>query len=515
MTTAIPMSAYPRLLTSLRELSTGTKKQKGEAKGHLRNLARTDLYFLLRYIFGRTDIEDPWLFARCREVQENPNGRLDLWAREHYKSTIITYAKTVQDILASHGDDPIENTETTIGIFSFNRPNAKKFLRQLQAEFETNTWLRELFPDIIWEKPDRDAPVWSLDAGLVLKRRSNPKEATVEAWGLVDSMPTGAHFIGRVYDDVITEKFARSPEMIAKTTESWELSINLGARGGWERYIGTRYHANDSYRQILKRGSAVPRVYSATEDGTVEGKPVFLNPDELAKKRRDMGPYTFACQMMQNPVADEQQGFKREWLRYHSGSDGSGMNIYMLVDPASEKKRTNDYTVIEVIGLGSDRNYYTLDLIRDRLNLKERTDAVFSLHRKWRPTNVGYEKYGLQADVEHIKDRMDRDTYHFSIIEVGGQLSKNDRIKRLVPVFEQGRWYMPETIYKTNYEGKTIELIDSFIHEEYMAFPVPVHDDMLDAKARIFDIDTTWPIGAESLDRYASKPRRRGSSWSM
>ena len=32
--------------------------------------------------------------------------------------------------------------------------------------------------------------MWSLDGGLVVKRKSNPKEATVEAWGLVDSQPT-------------------------------------------------------------------------------------------------------------------------------------------------------------------------------------------------------------------------------------------------------------------------------------------------------------------------------------
>lgn len=441
-----------------------------------------------------------------------------MWSREHYKSTIITFAKSIQDILASHGDDPIHEREFTLGIFSFNRPTAKKFLKQIKYEFENNHILKTLFSDVLWDDPEKQAPTWSLDEGIIVRRKGNPKEPTIGAHGLIDSMPTGVHYFGRIYDDVITEKFARTPDMIEKSTESWALSINLGARGGFERYIGTRYHANDTYRTILNRDVAIPRIYAATNDGTPDGEPVFVTQDELDKKRRAMGPYVFACQMLQNPMADEKQGFKQDWVRFHQGSDGKGLNIYIIVDPANEKKKTSDYTAIEVIGLGPDSNYYTLDLVRDRLNLRERADAVFSLHRKWKPIRVGYEKYGMQADIDHIKDRMSRENYHFDIVELKGPLAKNDRIKKLIPLFEQGRWYMPQTCFKTDYEGKTHDLVDVFIHQEFLAFPVPVHDDMLDAKARILDeeLGAIFPKEETKPDRYAMKyqPKKRGSAWS-
>ena len=452
-------------------------------------------------------------------IQAAPDGYLDLWSREHYKSTLITFAKSIQDILSSHGDDPLPQwggRETTIGIFSFNRGIALDFVSQIKSELENNKLLKDLFPDVLYQEPHKESPSWSVMGGLVVKRSSNPKEATLEGWGLVDSMPTGRHFFERIYDDVITERFARTPDMIAKSTESWELSLNLGARGGLERYIGTRYSYNDTYRTIMQRGTAKPRIIAATKDGTVEGEPWFLTTEELAKKRRDMGPYIFACQMLQNPMADETQGFKRDWINhYHDRFNTSWMNLYLLVDPASEKKKTSDYTAMAVIGLGTDNNYYLVDLVRDRFNLTQRAETLLHLHRKWQPKGVGYERYGMQADIEHIKTVMDKENYRFHITELKGAMPKNDRIKRLVPLFEQGRFYLPDSIHYTSYDGKTHDLIEQLIVEEYDPFPVSItHDDMLDIISRIEDPDfpTTWPKPeAYKEERYSRRPQKR--SW--
>lgn len=498
------------------------KLEDSEFKQLVRFLCRTDLFFLLRYGCDRKDIERQWLLDRCKEVDEKPNEMLDLWAREHYKSTIITFGKTIQDILASHGDDPISTwngIEPTIGIFSCTRPIAKGFLRQIKRELESNSVLKELFPDVLWQNPQKEAPKWSEDDGLVVKRKSNPKESTIEAWGVVDGQPTSKHFDICIYDDVVTIENVRSPLMIQKTTESWELSINLGSDGGKRRYVGTRYHFNDTYRDIISRGVVTPRLHTATIDGTPDGEPVLLSKESLSDKRRAMGPYTFACQMLLNPIADETQGFKREWINFYKGSDGSGLNVYLLVDPAHEKKKTSDYTAICVIGLGADNNFYLLDLVRDRLNLLERADIVFRMHRKWRPLKVGYEKYGIQADIEHIKERMRRENYHFHIAELGGQIAKNDRIRKLIPSFSAKRWYFPDNIFKTSYEGRVQDLVELLINEEYLAFPVPVHDDMLDCMARILDDDlgTVWPRIEEKADGYSdgyAKRRAQRSAWS-
>src|SRR6266700_6731590 len=65
----------------------------------LRELARSDLFYLLVYVLGRKDVNRDWLFDRCQEVERDSDGYLDLWAREHYQSTIITFGLTIRDIL--------------------------------------------------------------------------------------------------------------------------------------------------------------------------------------------------------------------------------------------------------------------------------------------------------------------------------------------------------------------------------------------------------------------------------
>lgn len=458
----------------------------------IRNLCTNDLFFLLVYGLNRPDADNDWCFARCREVQENPDGNLDLWAREHYKSTIITFALTIQDIL--------KNPELTFGIFSHTRPIAKGFLRQIKREFEANENLKRWFPEILWSDPRREAPKWSEDEGIVVKRKGNPKEATVEAWGLVDGQPTSKHYKRMVYDDVVTRESVYTAEMIAKTTEAWELSRNLSSEGGATRYIGTRYHYNDTYKTMMER-SIAPRIYAATDDGTIEGKPVHLSRARLDEKYTEMGPYTFGCQMLQDPTADRVQGFREEWLREYQSMQRHGLNVCILVDAASEKKKESDYTSFTVLGFGGDRNIYVLDLVRDRLSLTERLNKLFELHAHWKPSDVGYEKYGMMADIEAARAEMERRNYRFTIRELGGSMPKNDRIRRLIPDFEQGRIYLPKQLFRKDYQSRVVDLVKSFIDEEYKAFPVAGHDDMLDSFSRLYDLypgdSIPWPADDE------------------
>lgn len=470
-------------------------------------LGRTDLFYLLVFILHREDLNRDWLYDRCREVYLQPDEMLDLWSREHYKSTIITFGLTIQDIL----NDP----EVTFGLFSHTRPIAKAFLAQIKTEMEVNEHLKQLYPDVLWADPKRESPRWSLDKGIVVKRKSNPKESTIEAYGLVDGQPTSKHFQKLVYDDVVTRESVSSEEMIEKTNSAFELSQNLGAEGGAKRGIGTRYHQNDTWAMAIRRKTFTERRHPATDDGTFEGDTVFWTRETFEKKVRDMGRATAAAQLLQDPVADRVHGFDTEWLKYWKAEDWHGFNVYILVDPAgSKKKKGNDYSAFAVVGLGPDKNYYLIDLKRDRLNLTERARMLFSLHRKYQPIGVGYEEYGMQADIEHITYLMDESNYRFNITPLGGKMAKEERIRRLIPPFESGRFYIPVRISFVDQEGKSHDMVRELVDYEFETFPVSLHDDMLDAISRIMDPDlgADFPFQTTELPvELAGRPRAKTS----
>ncbi len=118
-------------------------------------LARQDRFFLLVHLLGREDCVHPWIYARCREVEADPYGHLDLWPREHYKSTIITQAGTIQNI--------VSDADVTVGIFSHNNATANRFLWQVKTELESNEKLKKCYPEVLYAKPERDSPRWSVD----------------------------------------------------------------------------------------------------------------------------------------------------------------------------------------------------------------------------------------------------------------------------------------------------------------------------------------------------------------
>jgi hypothetical protein len=503
-------------------------------------LGCNDRFYLLTGLLGRKDAIHPWLFDRCREVEAAPDDHLDLWAREHYKSTIITFAGTIQELLV----DP----DMTVGIFSITADIAQTFVKQIKEELERNEGLIATYPDVLWQKPLVEAPSWSLKGGIVVKRKTNPKEATVEGHGLVQGMPTGRHFRLRIYDDLVTERSVTNPEMVKKTTEAWELSDNLAGGEGRQWHIGTRYSFADTYGVLMERNILRPRLYPATDNGKMDGKPVFISVKRWEeKKNKQRG--TLAAQMLQNPLAGTEQTFRVEWLRPYEIRPKT-LNVYIMGDPSKGKTRSSDRTAIAVVGIDTAGNKYLLDGFRHRMTMSERWAALKLLWKKWsnekgvQTVQVGWERYGQQTDDEYFAEQMDREGFSFPIEELAwtreGPQSKKDRVGRLEPDFRMNRFYLPAQVWEPGGQGASLWRIDTAkshivtrkldrptntmaaamkasnehliakpilrkdedgklydltraLMEEMQFFPFAPKDDLVDAVSRIYDMTPTPP----------------------
>ncbi len=430
--------------------------------------------------------------TKCIQVEGDLYVVGDRFTTTH-NSTILTFGLTIQEILK----DP----NITIGIFSTTRAIAKKFLEQIKTELENNRVLIDLFPEIFHSDPNK-YPKWSADNGLTIKRTTNPKESTIECGGIIEGMPTGRHYGILVYDDMVTEQSISTPDMIEKTLSQWELSLNLGYEYSKYRYIGTRYGEKDLYEEMIRRGVVTPRIRVGI---TPEGQSLLWSPEFAKQRRDDMGPRTWSTQILQDPTGEGNAEFNISWLKYYSLTGGHNkLNKYMVVDPASTKSRRSDYTAVIVFGVGADNNYYIIDMIRDKLNLSERAKIVFDLVEKYRPIRVGYEKYGMNNDIDHMKYMMEQEQFRFEIVPLGGLVKKEDRIRRLVPLFEQGRLYLPyhKELEHVNFEGRIYFPVNNFM-DEYDKFPYSAHDDLIDAMARIIDAElkVRMPSSDDSRNR--------------
>lgn len=367
-----------------------------------RNLVLKDLFFILYFVMGITKANNKFVVDACKEVEDGPQSMtLDVWAREHYKSTIITVAETLQYHL--------RNPNHCTGIFAYARPLAKSFLRAIKVLCETSDFLKACFPDVLWEKPETEAPKWSEDDGLIFKRRSSARrESTIEAWGLVEGMPTGRHFDRGVFDDIETQDIAENPDQLNKCFSKFEMAENLGNDGWLKRVIGTFYAHNGPIVRIQEMKDIngefmyTTRIKAATEDGTHTGKPVLLSKERIEVL---MVSQHFNSQQLCDPTPTGDRKLDGSLLiDIEPEHIPKHLHKFMLIDPAGDADSAstpgNDWGVLVCGVEGGDcgddmgaRDVYILDAFDDTAGETEIVTILAQMYlRNGLIMKVGYER---------------------------------------------------------------------------------------------------------------------------
>lgn len=513
-----------------------------EAKGQdavnetIASLIVNDLFFVVYFVLKNPLVNHSWMIQRCYEVQNGPDDKtLDLWARGHLKSTIITQSESIQQRL-KFASLP-ERKDITTAIFSHNRAIAKAFLRVIKFVFEESNLLKICFPHICYQDPVKEAPKWSEDDGLILKRDNFKKEPCFSAWGLLDGMPTSKHFDRRIYDDIVTDDLVQTPEMIDKVKRRYDMSRNLKSFSGTERIIGTFYDHDDALVYIMNKRKAGgenmyhTRIYPCTEDGSWNGKSVFFEEKTLDELRVD--PKTFSTQMLLDPNPITTRTFHPDWLYdIHVRDIPKRIYKFILVDEAGDQATNSsgrDSWGIMCIGVEPYKdtdlglsNIYILDAIIKPMPHTEAITAIVDMYiRNQRITAVGVEKVGLSSSYIHVQNALRTKRKSISIesdtlrlLKPGGTKKAQRIARKLEYPMSQGKWHISSAI---SYEYK------ERLRQELEKFPT-WKDDGLDTCSYIYDMIEnrrfpTLPQDPSERDRWEElylknkNSRRRADSY--
>lgn len=394
------------------------------------------------------------------------------WFRSGYKTTIQKVC--IFQLLLNFPN-------IRIVIVHNKQENASDILVSVK-QFFFNPYIRQLFGKEYIPK-GRD---WGNRTGFSVKKRSDKtkNEENVEAIG-VDTEVTGRHYDVMFIDDIETDKSVNTEEQIKKTKDWFEYSKSLfdnptkpirNISGTFYHYAGLNMEiASNSRYKLSKIGF---------EDEEVKkhlwGKRFDKSGIEYLKK--DM--WIYSCQFLMKPEDPSQRRFTDEMVCYYSVLP-KNLNYYLLVDPANSKRKKSDWTVEMVVGVDSHGNRYVADIVRDKLDTKERVDESFRLIKKYEVKGVAWETIGFQeTDMFYFNERRRIEGVSFGLTQISHhKVSKRDRIMSLIPEYSNHRWLWCGKGILVKYIkalGKSVDMVQEMEYELFQ-FPMGIHDDIIDS----------------------------------
>lgn len=481
-----------------------------EETATFKQLILTDLFFLIYFVMKVDVANHPFVVEACKEVELGPKTKtLELWAREHFKSTILTTAEVVQKLLK----DP----EKRFGIFSHTRPIAKGFLRGIKLLLESSELLKECFPEVLYMNPHAESPKWSEDDGLIVKRKGFPREASIEAWGLLEGMPTSKHFTDRIYDDIETADNVENPDIVRKLINKFDLSQNLGTLDGTERIIGTYYSHQGVLKYINEKknihGDLIyqTRLKPATDDGTANGIPVLLSEEKMDELRAN--EYAFNCQQLLNPTPTGQKKLDATLL-HEIEHDLIPRDVFkfMIVDPAGDDTTgKGDAWGILMLGvepqtddIGASK-VYIMDACISPMRVTEAIDEITRMYlRSGVIMQMGVEKSGISTTEMHIATALEKHGRHLSTENENLVILKPAGRKKIARI--EGAIAWPLLNNKIFISNKVKSVYADRLRDEMEKFPF-WHDDGLDALSYLYDIIKDYRFARRRKHKAQWRPR--------
>lgn len=345
------------------------------------------------------------------------------------------------------------------------------------------------------------------------------RDPTVFTGGLTTSL-TGLHCDIAVLDDVVVYENAYTEEGRGRVRSQYSLLSSIEGGEALEWVVGTRYHPNDLYSEMLamaediydKAGEVIgsepiyeifERAVENAGDGTGEflwprqqrsdGKWFGFDRSILARKRaKYLDKTQFRAQYYNDPNDVGSGGIERGFFQYYdrqwiNQSQGkwyhkeNRLNIVASVDFAFTTGRKSDYTAIVVAGMDANRNIYVLEIDRFKTDrVSDYFEHILELHNKWQFRKLIAEVTSAQgAIVKELKNSyIVPNGLALSITEVKPTRHEGSKEERLGAILQPV--YANQQVW--HYRGGNCQVL-----EDELVAQFPPHDDVKDSLATAID----------------------------
>src|SRR5918993_952658 len=292
-----------------------------------------------------------------------------------------------------------------------------------------------------------------------------------------------------VIDDPFGSREDAQSRKIRQTRWEWytdDFSSRLKP-GACRVIMHTRWHDDDLAGRVKRQLAALGRSYiSLTLPAEAEAHdPLGRQPGEmlwdepegynygafLRARKEESDSRTWASLYQQNPVPDEGDFFKSEWLHpVNNMPPREGLRLYGASDYAVTAQG-GDYTVHVVFGVDYDGNVYLVDLWRGQTSSDFWIEAWCDLVKRWRPMGWAEETGQIRAGVGPFRDKLARERHAYVAREVfptrGDKGIRAQSFRGLIAT--RGLRYLANAPWRSELEN------------ELLRFPAGVHDDIVDA----------------------------------
>ena len=441
--------------------------------------------------------------------------------RDHAKSTLAATAVLHRFLFAT------KETPEFIAWIGEAQDQATDNLAWIQNHIYSNPAVHYYFGDLQGDKWTKTEFTTSNGCRMIAKGTSQR---------LRGKKQFSTRYTGIVLDDFESELNTKTPEA-RQQIKNWVTAAVYPAidfdKGGFLWCNGTIVHYDsflnnivDNYKAAEKTGEEyswdVVTYKAILDDGTTlwPSRWPLAKLEERKQFFIDSGtPAKFYQEYMNQAKSPEDQIFSEEDITdgFYQGSvrfsdehnswyikldDGRTeyVNIYMGVDPASTLSTRNDYSVIMVIGVTAEYDYYVIEYWRKRVLPMECADEIFKITERYRPIRrINIETISYQEMLrDYVHKRSKREGKFLPGIEMGikgyGNQKKKDRLfEGLQPMFKAGAVHLKKNMHE--FIG---ELLD---------FPKGTHDDTIDA----FWLSTQYARGNKTAGKV--KKTKKGDSW--